>query len=100
MGEAGARGGAAGEDDQLVLKAYMEKLGQLGVRDVSITDSSEVQASTDPEKVGKELLRRSKSRGPKVWVIRGVLGEESSHTQRTSTLTLPIVVGDRRVGTS
>jgi signal transduction histidine kinase len=85
-------------DPQLVLKAYMEKLGQLGVRDVSITDTTEVQASTDPEKVGKELVRHSKPRGPKMWVIRGVLGEESSHTQRTSTLTLPIVVGDRRVG--
>src|SRR5262245_41671852 len=84
-------------DPQLVLKAYMEKLGQLGVRDVSISDSTEVQASTDPEKVGKELVRHTKPRGPKMWVIRGVLGEESSHGH-TSTLTLPIVVGDRRVG--
>jgi signal transduction histidine kinase len=85
-------------DPQLVLKAYMEKLGQLGVRDVSITDTTEVQASTDPEKVGKGLVRRTKPRGPQQWVIRGVLGEDSSHVQRTSTLTLPIVVGDRRVG--
>ncbi len=85
-------------DPQEVLKAYMEKLGQLGVRDVSISDTTEVQASTDPEKVGKGLVRRTKPRSPKQWVIRGVLGEESSHAQRTSTLTLPIVVGDRRVG--
>jgi signal transduction histidine kinase len=85
-------------DPQEVLKAYMEKLGQLGVRDVSISDTTEVQASTDPEKVGKGLVKRTKPRGPKQWVIRGVLGEESAHAQRTSTLTLPIVVGDRRVG--
>jgi signal transduction histidine kinase len=85
-------------DQQQVLKAFMEKLGQLGVRDVSITDTTEVQASTDPQKVGKGLVRRTKQSGPRQWVIRGVLGEESAHTRTTSTLTLPIVLGDRRVG--
>jgi signal transduction histidine kinase len=85
-------------DPGLVLQAYMAKLGQLGVRDVSITDTTEVQASTDPHKVGKGLVRNTKPRGPRQWVIRGVLGGESSHAHRTSTLTLPIVVGDRRVG--
>lgn len=85
-------------DQQKVLKAFMDKLGQLGVRDVSITDTSEVQASTDPQKVGKGLVRRPKSSGPKQYVIRGVLGEESAHAHSTSTLTLPIVLGDRRVG--
>ena len=85
-------------DQQQVLKAFMEKLGQLGVRDVSITDTAEVQASTDPQKVGKGLVRRTKQSGPRQWVIRGVLGEESSHAHTTSTLTLPIVLGDRRVG--
>lgn len=85
-------------DPQQALKDYMAKLGQLGVRDVSITDATEVQASTDPRKVGKGLVRRTKPRGPKQWVIRGVLGEESWYSRGTSTLTLPIVVGDRRIG--
>jgi signal transduction histidine kinase len=84
----------------VVLKDYMDKLGQLGVQDVSITDSSEVQASTNPKNVGKPLLRGAARRGPKEFVIRGVLGEESGPPgkQQTTTLTMPIVLGDRRVG--
>ena len=83
----------------MVLKAYAEKLRQLGVKDVTLTDAAdEVQASTNPEIVGKRLVR-SKKHGPKEYVIRGVLGDASrDHAQRTSTLTIPIVVGDRRVG--
>ena len=87
-------------DPQVVLKAYAEKLTQLGVKDVSIADAAdEVQASTNPENVGKRLVR-AKKKGPKEYVIRGVLGDESGPpgTQQTSTLTIPIVVGDRRVG--
>jgi hypothetical protein len=87
-------------DPDVVLKAYMEKLGQLGVKDVSITDSAEVQASTNPKNVGRRLVRASKRRGPKEFVIKGVLGEETGPpgSQATTTLTLPIVLGDRRVG--
>src|SRR4029450_10696004 len=87
-------------DPQVVLKAYMDKLGQLGVKDISITDSAEVQASTNPQNVGRRLVRSSKRRGPKEFVIKGVLGEESGPpgSQTTTTLTLPIVLGDRRVG--
>ena len=87
-------------DPDDILKAYMEKLGQLGVQDVSITDTSEVQASTNPEHVGKGVLRARKKKGPKEWVIRGMLGEETGPPgqQRTTTLTIPIVLGDRRVG--
>lgn len=87
-------------DPQVVLKAYMDKLGQLGVKDVSITDSAEVQASSNPRNVGKRLVRSSKRRGPKEYVIKGVLGEETGPpgSQTTTTLTFPIVLGDRRVG--
>ncbi len=90
----------AGEGDpQVVLNAYAEKLRQLGVKDVSIADADEeVQASTNPENVGRRLLRASpKRRGPKQYVIRGVLGEEVPGV-KTSTLTIPVVVGDRRIG--
>jgi hypothetical protein len=91
----------AGESDpQAAVKAFAEKLRQLGVKDVSIADASEeVQASTNPQNVGKRLARRKK-KGPTEYVIKGVLGEETGPpgTQRTSTLTIPIVVGDRRVG--
>ncbi len=89
-------------DPQVVLKAYAEKLTALGVKDVSIADAAEeVQASTNPQNVGKPLVRTStKRRGPKEYVIRGVLGDDSGPpgTQKTSTLTIPIVVADRRVG--
>ena len=91
--------GAEG-DPQVALKAYAEKLRQLGVKDVSIADAAdEVQASTNPDNVGKRLVR-AKKKGPKEYVVRGVLGEESGPpgSQTTSTLTIPIVVGDRRVG--
>jgi signal transduction histidine kinase len=88
----------SGADPQKAVQAYAEKLKRLGVRDVSITDASAevVQASTDPRIVGKKLARR---RGPSEYVIRGVLGDESplGHPT-TSNLTVPIVIGDRRVG--
>ena len=92
----------AGEGDpQVVLQAFAQKLRQLGVKDVSMADASdEVQASTNPKNVGKHLVRGAKKKGPKEYVIRGVLGEESGPpgSQRTTTLSLPIVVGDARVG--
>ena len=77
--------GEAG-DPQDALKAYMDKLRQLGVKDVSIADSSEVQASTNPLNVGKQLLRSNKRKGPKQYVIHGVLGEETGPpgSQRTT----------------
>jgi signal transduction histidine kinase len=88
----------AGADLQKAVQAYADKLKRLGVRDVSIADASAevVQASTDPRIVGKRLARR---RGPSEYVIRGVLGDETpiGHPV-TSNLTVPIVVGDRRVG--
>ena len=87
-----------GADLQKAVRAYAEKLKRLGVRDVSIADASAevVRASTDPRIVGKKLARR---RGPSEYVIRGVLGDETplGHPT-TSNLTVPIVVGDRRVG--
>jgi signal transduction histidine kinase len=87
-----------GADPQKAVQAYAEKLRKLGVRDVSIADASAevVQASTNPRIVGKKLARRP---GPPQYVIRGVLGDENplGHPT-TSNLTVPIVVGDRRVG--
>lgn len=93
----------AGEGEaQVVLEAYAEKLRQLGVKDVSIADASEqVKASTNPQNLGKPLVRSRKQKGPREYVIRGVLGDEAGPpgSQRTtSTLTIPVVVGDRRVG--
>jgi len=87
----------SGADPQKAVQAYAEKLRKLGVRDVSIADASEevVQASTDPRNVGKKLARR---RGPAEYVIRGVLGEGALGHPTSSNLTVPIVVGDRRVG--
>jgi signal transduction histidine kinase len=86
-----------GADLQKAVQVLAEKLRQLGVRDVSIADASAgvVQASTNPRNVGKRLTRR---RGPAEYVIRGVLGDEGSPGRTTSNLTVPIIVGDRRVG--
>jgi signal transduction histidine kinase len=88
----------AGADLQKDVQAYADKLRKLGVRDVSIAAASAevVQASTDPHKIGKKLARR---KGPAEYVIRGVLGDEGTLGHpTTSTLTVPIVVADRRVG--
>jgi signal transduction histidine kinase len=89
---------ASGLDLQKAVQAYAEKLRRLGVRDVSIVDASAdvVRASTNPRNVGKKLTRR---KGPAEYVVRGVLGEEGPLSRvATSNLTVPIVVGDRRVG--
>ena len=89
------------DDPKPILDQYAQKLRQLGVKDISIVDTSdEVQASTDPRNVGKRVLRTNKTKGPKEYTIRGVLGEENrSAGAKTSTLTIPIVAGDRRIGT-
>ena len=90
-----------GGDLKATLDQFAQKLRQLGVKDVSIADTSdEVQASTDPQNVGKRVMRTNKKKGPKEYVIRGVLGEENRGAgAKTSTLTVPIVVGERRIGT-
>jgi signal transduction histidine kinase len=82
----------------VVLAAYAEKLRKLGVKDVTLTDAEDkVQASTNPSIVGKKLVQKGK--GGKAFVIKGVLGDPISGRQGTSTLTIPILVGDQRVGT-
>jgi hypothetical protein len=89
------------DDPRVALMAYAEKLRQLGVKDISILgDDEEIQASTNPENVGKKVVPRTRRRGPKQFVVRGVLGDEVGPpgSQRTSTLTIPIVVGERRIG--
>ena len=85
-------------DPKVVLKAYTEKLRQLGVKDVTLADAAdEIQASTNPDIVGKRLVQKKKP--GREYVIRGVLGDTPVGVpQRTSTLTIPVVVGDRRVG--
>ena len=89
-------------DPQVILDAYKQKLGQLGVKDVDYAppDSEEVQASSNARNIGKPLVRGSKRKGPKEYVIKGVLGEQTGPpgSQTTTTLTFPIVLGDRRVG--
>jgi signal transduction histidine kinase len=93
-----------GGDVQTTLDQYAQKLRQLGVKDVHVSfadTSDEVQASTDPQNVGKHVVRTNKTKkGPREYVIRGVLGEENLGAgSKTSTLTIPIVVGERRIGT-
>jgi len=88
-------------DPQVVLTAYVERLRRLGVKDVTLADAADeiVQASTNPENVGKRLVRKPAKRAPKEYVIRGVLGDSTGVGQRTtSTLTIPVVVNDRRIG--
>jgi signal transduction histidine kinase len=89
-------------DKQAVLQAYVAKLKELGVKDVSIADEDAVQVSTNPAIVGKKIVTTKKVKGPKQVVIKGVLGAGAevgpSGAQRTSNLTVPILVGDRRVG--
>jgi signal transduction histidine kinase len=90
----------AGEGDpKAALDAYADKLRRLGVKAVTLTDAAdEVQASTDPNIVGKRLVRKKKA--GKEFVIKGMLGDPPSASgQTTSTLTVPLLVGDRRVGT-
>jgi signal transduction histidine kinase len=88
-------------DPKVVLKAYTEKLTELGVKDVTLAlgPADEIRASTNPDVVGKRLIQKKKP--GREWVIRGVLGDSPAGVgvpPRTSNLTIPVVVGDRRVG--
>lgn len=91
----------AGEGDkQAVLENWMRRLRHLGVQDVSIADEESVQVSTNPAIVGSRIVTTRKVKGPKQVVIKGVLGLDTPPLgpTRTSNLTIPILVGDRRVG--
>jgi signal transduction histidine kinase len=79
------------------LKAYAERLRRLGVKDVAVTDAAdEITAATNPALVGKRAVQL-RQRG-KEWIVKGVLGDEPAPTQKLSTLRVPLLVGDRRVG--
>jgi signal transduction histidine kinase len=81
------------------LQAYAEGLRRLGVKDVAVTDAAdEVQAATNPALVGKKVTQRPKARKGQEWIIKGVLGDEPAPTQKVSTLRVPLLVSDKRVG--
>lgn len=79
------------------LQAYAARLRRLGVNDVAITDAAdEVQAATNPALVGKKVVQKKK-RGME-WIITGVVGDEPAPTEKLSTLRVPLLVADKRVG--
>jgi nitrogen fixation/metabolism regulation signal transduction histidine kinase len=80
-----------------LLEAYAARLRRLGVNDVAVTDAAdEIQAATNPKLVGRRAVQLRK-RGQE-WIIKGVLGDEPGPTQKLSTLRVPLLVADRRVG--
>jgi len=86
-------------DPRQAVEDWAVRLRRLGVRDVSITDEArEVRASSDPRKVGLRL--QPPHRDSERFVVRGVLGDEAQPASQhhVSTLTVPILAGDRRVG--
>ena len=79
------------------LQAYAARLRRLGVKDVAVTDAAdEIQAATNPALVGKKVVQ-NKRRGQE-WIIRGVIGDEPVPTQKLSTLRVPLIMADKRVG--
>jgi sensor histidine kinase regulating citrate/malate metabolism len=82
----------------IALQAYAERLRRLGVKDVALTDAAdEIQAATNPALVGKRGAQLCREARPG-WIVKGVLGDEPAPTQKLSTLRVPLLVGDRRVG--
>jgi signal transduction histidine kinase len=88
------------------VQGYADKLTKLGVKDVKVWivgeegDTPVVRGSTDPRIVGQKPNIKRSRKGPQEYVIKGVLGEEGDTpaSQKTSSFTIPIVVGDKRVG--
>jgi signal transduction histidine kinase len=79
------------------IQAYAERLRRLGVKDVAITDAAdEIQAATNPALVGKRVVQK-KQRG-KEWIVRGVVGDEPAPNQKLSSVRVPLLVADKRVG--
>jgi len=79
------------------LQAYAARLRRLGVKDVAVTDAAdEVQAATNPALVGKRAVQRRK-RGQE-WIIKGVIGDEPAPTEKLSTLRVPLILADQRIG--
>lgn len=79
------------------LQAYAARLRRLGVKDVAVTDAAdEVQAATNPALVGKRAVLRRK-RGQE-WIIKGVIGDEPAPTEKLSTLRVPLILADQRIG--
>ncbi len=80
------------------IQAYAARLRRLGVKDVAVTDAAdEIQAATNPALVGKKVVQQPKRRGQE-WIIKGVIGDEPAPTQKLSTLRVPLILADQRVG--
>ncbi len=80
------------------IQAYAERLRRLGVKDVAITDAADetIQAATNPALVGKRVVQKKK-RGQE-WIVRGVVGDEPAPNQKLSSVRVPLLVADKRVG--
>jgi HAMP domain-containing protein len=83
------------------LKSYVNMLNKKGIREISIlSDTSEVIASSNPQKIGtKETLEEKKSGKKKGLVFTARIGDDHlTKTQRLYNIVMPVSIQGQNIG--
>jgi len=83
------------------LKSYVNMLNKKGIREISIlSDTSEVIASSNPQKIGtKETLEEKKSGKKKGLVFTARIGDDHlTQTQRLYNIVMPVSIQGQNIG--
>lgn len=83
-----------GASDEKRLKAYLAQLSSKGIKEISIiSNSDEIVASTNPEKIGSSI-----NPGKKEMIIKAELGEPVTAEGRTYNVIIPVITNNEHYG--
>jgi signal transduction histidine kinase len=85
---------SSGYTDEMRLQNYLKKLNSKGVKEISIiSNTDEIIASTNPQKIGENVGPRKKER-----IIKAELGEPVSKEGKVYNVILPVVASNEHYG--
>ncbi len=83
-----------GASDEKRLMEYLDKLKSKGIKEVSIiSNTDEILASTNPEKIGSDINPRKKE-----MIIRAELGEPVTAEGKTYNVIIPVITNNEHYG--
>jgi signal transduction histidine kinase len=83
-----------GASDEKRLMEYLNKLKSKGIKEVSIiSNTDEILASTNPEKIGSDINPRKKE-----MIIRAELGEPVTAEGKTYNVIIPVITNNEHYG--
>ncbi len=85
---------SSGSTDEKRLQHYLKELNAKGVKEISIiSNTDEIIASTNPQKIGEEVSPKKKEH-----IIKAELGEPVSKEGKVYNVILPVVAGNEHYG--